>query len=259
MPYTDIRDGQVHNGHMPVLFRNHDHTTRDVVVPLPPLRTVWAVTTGAPDFTDEPIRTIRFTVPPLHALYADGTVRRITGYLPPRYTPRITTTPEEKPAMPLSTHPAPTPVTTLDEAATALAQFQESMAREAQANGHPREFGEWIDRAVAEIPGLRAVDGPDFQPQGNMHLSLRITIPGANPANSRDTIHETFQREVRAWARDNGHETLPLERAMVAYILAHPEIIMMDDANTTGYLDNYSVTTRRTTGATTRRVEFVRD
>lgn len=256
MPYTDIRDGLLHDGHAPVLFRNHDHQTRDVVVPLAPLRTVRAVTTGVPDpFENDPIRTIRFTVPALHALYADGTVRRTTEY---HHPPRTATTPEEKPAMPTlpATH---TPVTSLDEAATALAQFQEAMAREAQANGHPREFGEWIDRAVAEIPGLRAVDGPVFQPQGNMHLSLRITIPDANPASGRDTIYEAFRQTVRAWARENGHAGLTDSHQFVAYALAHPEIIDMADANTSGYLDNYSITTRRTTGATTRRVEFVRD
>jgi hypothetical protein len=249
MPYTDFRDGIVHNGHAPILFQNHDHETRQVVIPLPPLRTIWAVTTGVPDFENEPIRTTRFTVP---ALYADGTVHRNGNYHPPR----TTTTPEENP-MPV--HTPNTPVTTLDEAATALAQFQESMAREAQANGHPREFGEWIDRAIAEIPGLRAVPGPDFRPQGNMQLSVRINIPDANPASSRDTIYDAFQRQVRAWAQENGHGTLTINQAYVAYTLAHPEIIVMDDGNTSGYLDTYSITTRRTTGASTRRVEFVRD
>lgn len=159
----------------------------------------------------------------------------------------------------MPTLPAPTPVTTLDEAAAALAQFQESMAREAAANGHPREFGEWIDRAIAEVPGLRVVPGPDFQPQGTLTLGIRITIPNANPTAGRDTIYDAFQREVQAWARDNGHGDLTISRAYVAYALAHPEIIVMDDANTSGYLDTYSITTRRTTGASTRRVEFVRD
>jgi hypothetical protein len=251
LPYTDIRDGLLHDGAPGVIHQNDDIAARTVAIGRPISA---RMDQGLPD--DALIPAQQFHVPPLHALYADGTVRRITGYLPPRYTPRITTTPEENP-MPV--HTPNTPVTTLDEAATALAQFQESMAREAQANGHPREFGEWIDRAIAEIPGLRAVDGPDFRPQGNMHLALRITIPNANPANSRDTIHDTFQREVRAWAQENGHGTLPITQVMVAYVLAHPEIIIMTDGNTSGYLDNYSVTTRRTTGASTRRVEFVRD
>jgi hypothetical protein len=251
LPYTDIRDGLLHDGAPRVIHQNDSGETRMVAIGRPISA---RMNQGDPD--DTLTAAVSYRVPALHALYADGTVRRITGYIPPRYTPRITTTPEENP-MPV--HTPNTPVTTLDEAATALAQFQESMAREAQANGHPREFGEWIDRAIAEIPGLRAVPGPDFRPQGNMHLALRITIPDANPASGRDTIYEAFRQTVRVWARENGHAGLTDSRQFVAYALAHPEIVDMDDSNTSGYLDNYSITTRRTTGASTRRVEFVRD
>jgi len=176
----------------------------------------------------------------------------------------------------MPTPPSKPVITTVDEAEAAFKQFQDALAREAVQNGHPREFGVLIDRAIAQVPGLRAVGSGDSPPvpAGTMNLAVRFkALPGTTHEDFRTLSQGRILRKshefMKDWAQNNGYPLNALrgdggytsEQQILAYVLHHPDEVDFHGRDNNAYINEYTVTNhgnQPTEGATQRRVEFVR-
>lgn len=140
-------------------------------------------------------------------------------------------------------------VDSVDEAQRVLDQMLTFLTEEARYHGHPGDWRTMVERAAAEVPGLRYKNHPD---SALIRVSMTVSVEVPSDSTSSATIGRVLERDIATWADANIPEETTGWKRRVKWMLAHPERINFNERGDVSWPEAIPAASRR------NGLEFVR-